>query len=263
MPTLVNPALSQFIALLGEELVFAQVLIRRAGPGFELRHVDDRDCSVTDLKELAVAELRATADFTETGAFRPLKSAPNLKAGWRVLVAGVPELELALEQLYHGALADWFAARKEVPPVTGYREFTNRQTGMYRITQMLSDEQAGQVIRVGCHARFCLKRRLWTVTGLAIDMAESKSVIPCLEPCAILLEFARKAMRLEQEEKPMAELTPVEQAALMTALEATVAQPVAGVREADFGDPGNPRVAQLTLDKLRAQLKLDVGGQAK
>ncbi len=33
------------------------------------------------------AELRALAQFTATGLFRPLKSAPNLRRGWRCLAA--------------------------------------------------------------------------------------------------------------------------------------------------------------------------------
>jgi len=32
-----------------------------------------------------------------------------------------------------------------------------------------------------------------------VNEPSEKSVIPCLEPCAILLEFARKTARLEQQ----------------------------------------------------------------
>jgi hypothetical protein len=97
--------------------------------------------------------------------------------------------------LYPGAVADWFATQAAQPPVTSYREFTSRQTGMYRITTHLDDAAVAAVIHACCHKDFCLKRRLWTVEGAAPDAADAKSLIPCLEPCAILLEAARKAAR--------------------------------------------------------------------
>src|ERR1041385_2767133 len=125
-----NPALETYAAEIGPELVLAQVLICRVASGFELRHVLDRSVAENELKLVAIPELRALAQFTATGAFRPLKSAPNLQRGWRTRVANSNELGVALEHLYPNSVADWFAARQTVPPVTNYREFTNRQTGM-------------------------------------------------------------------------------------------------------------------------------------
>lgn len=200
-----NLALDAFVAEMGEECVLAEVLVRRVGSGFELRHVGDREMAkdaMTNvqgiLNDKSLKELREVAQLTEGGEFRALKSAPNLRRGWRAVVRDVEELGLALNFLYPGAVADWFAVKAGRGVVTNYREFTGRQTGMYRVTAMLSDERAGEVARVCCDRRLCLKRRLWTVAGLAVDDGEGKSVIPCLEPCAILLEFARKAMRAEQ-----------------------------------------------------------------
>jgi hypothetical protein len=104
-----------------------------------------------------------------------------------------------------------------------------------------------------------LKRRLWTVNGLASDAAEEKSLIPCLEPCALLLELARKAMRIEQEEKIELELSPGETATLMAALQIALAQPASIAREADVDQPANPRRLQLLLEKLAAlPIKLTV-----
>jgi hypothetical protein len=227
-----NPALTSFLAAFETETVLGQVVIRRAGKGFELRHVADRHVDAVDVT--TVGGLRALAQFTASGAFRPLKAAPNLRRGWRASAADEDALELALNHLYPGAVADWFAARVNPPPVTSYRNFTARQTGMYRITTMLNDSVAGAAIRACCHADFCLKRRLWTVEGLAPDAAEQKSVIPCLEPCAIMLEFARKVARLEQEEKGPRMPPPVADA---------------NVAESDFDSPKNPRRVRFTLEK--------------
>jgi hypothetical protein len=190
-----NPALRAFVGHISDELLLAQAFIRRVGTGWELRHIDDRERAETELRALTLDELRQHAQFTADGKFRPLKSAPTLAVGWRFVCASDDELYDALNRLYPGAVADWFAAQQSNPPVTHYREFTARQSGMYRITAMLDDALAADVTRASCHPRSCLKRRLWTVPGLAPDTPENKSLIPCLEPCAVLLESARKAAR--------------------------------------------------------------------
>jgi len=246
-----QPAFDRFVASLRDELVLAQVLIRRVERGYELRHQADCACAAADLRVVPIAELRGLAQGTAAGAFRPLKAAPNLPTGWRTSPANDAELETALDHLYPGAVPDWFAAQQPSPPVTHFREFTGRQTGMYRITTMLNDAQASQVTRACCHRRFCLKRRLWTVGRLAADAAEEKSIIPCLEPCAVLLEFARKAMRLEQEDKPPLDVEAQDLEKTEAALETALATPSGVEREADFDSPDNPRRRQLALEKLK------------
>jgi len=134
-----------------------------------------------------------------------LKSAPNLRRGWRIAAKSDLELELALNRLYPGFLADYFAVRTSTPHITHYREFTNRQTGMYRITTFLSDAEAVAMASKCCSARYCLKQRLWTVEGQPVDQGQGKSIVPCLEPCAILLEYARKVVRASQHENMTAE----------------------------------------------------------
>jgi hypothetical protein len=233
-----NPALEQFITLIGSELTLAQVLISRAETGFELRHVADRARGRELLKPVPLPGLRELALFNECGAFRPLRSAPDLQSGWRTEIKNVSDLGLALNRLYPGAIADWYALRKGAP-VTDYREFTGRQSGMYRVTQLLSDEQAGAAIRACCHRQFCLKQRFWTVKGLDRDRAECKSLIPCLEPCAVMLEFARTAIRIEQAEE-----VDCQPAALTLRADPRV-------RVADFSAPENPRRIQLLLEKAQ------------
>jgi predicted nucleic acid-binding protein len=246
-----HPALQAFLARIGRELVLAQALIRRVEPGYELRHVADCDRAAKSLREVRLTDLRELARFTASGAFRPLKAAPNLPAGWLLRVKDDAALETALSQLYPGTIADWFAAQSSSPPVTNYREFSNRQTGMYRVTTLLDDAQAAQVARACCRKSFCLKRRIWTVNRLAPEAVEEKSLIPCLEPCAVLLEFARKSMRMEQEKKLKLELSPSEAVTLAVALRTALAHPDTTLREADFNAPGNPRRIQLLLEKIQ------------
>jgi len=226
-----NPDVRAFLAVLDTEIVFGQVVMRRSGRGFDLRHQADRDAATEALQILKGTELRTWAQWAAGGAFRPLKSAPNLRAGWRAFAEDAAALELLLHYLYPGALADWFAAQSASPPVTSYRQFTARQTGMYRVTTLLNDALAAAAIRACCHVDFCLKRRLWTVDGLAPDPAGQKSVIPCLEPCALMLEFARKVARLEQNAAPPS------------------GEPLAEVAESDFDAPNNPRRVRFVLEK--------------
>ncbi|MEP6662230.1 MAG: DR2241 family protein [Verrucomicrobiota bacterium] len=233
-----NPALEKFLQLFRGEEVLAQVSIQRSAGSFELRHVENRDAEKASLRSVPENELRPLVDFTEEKAFRPLKSAPNLPRGWRFTAKNPDALELALNTFYPGALADWFAVNfRDVRP-TSYREFTHRQTGMYRVTAMLTDAQAAPMIRACCHPKFCLKQRWWSVGDLSPDAPGCKSLIPCLEPCAILLEFARKIMRLEQAAASGEKILVKEK---MTA--------VSEMREADFENPQNPRRVQWLAEK--------------
>lgn len=225
-----NPDLQAFLAAFDTEIVFGQVIVRRFERGFELRHVADSAAEQGALSTLNGTGLRALAQSTETGAFRPLKSAPNLRSGWRAMAADGPSLDLLLNYVYPGAVSDWFAAQSPQPPVTSYRDFTARQTGMYRIATFLDNSIAGAAIRACCHADFCLKRRLWSVEGLAPDDDHAKSVIPCLEPCALMLEFARKVVRLEQNA-------------------GAVGEAASDVAEADFSASNNPRRLRFDLEK--------------
>jgi hypothetical protein len=232
-----NPEMRAFLAAFDTEIVFGQVVVRRLERGFELRHLCDRAAAPDFLATLNGIELRHWAQSASGGAFRPLKSAPNLRSGWRAVAADGAALELLLHYLYPGAVADWFAAQSPQPPITSYRQFTARQTGMYRITTMLPDAMAGAAIRACCHADFCLKRRLWSVEGLAADEAGQKSLIPCLEPCALMLEFARKVARLEQNAAPLSNEAVTEPA------------------ESDFDAPNNPRRVRFVLEKQALAVK--------
>jgi len=247
-----NPALAAFAAQVAPEMVFAQVLVRSAPDGFQLRHIDDRDA--TALPTVSLASLRDVAQFTAKRQFRPLKSAPTLQRGWAFHACCASELNDALQCLYPGGLADWFAARQPGPPITHYREFTARQTGMYRVTTTLSDAQVGQIARAGCHKEFCLKQRLWCVENLRPEELLAKSSIPCLEPCAVLLEFARTVARIEQRDKCGVRLAADELETCTAALQSLARSPHEDVREADFAAADNPRRVQLLLEKFTGAL---------
>jgi hypothetical protein len=233
-----TPDIAALAAAIQTELLFGQVLIRRCAAGFELRHAADRQSDPAGLRLLSGQEIRPLAQWTSSGAYRPLKTAPDLPSGWRIIAADVCALAASLQRLYPGAVADWFAARGPQPPITSYRQFTARQSGIYRITTRLDDAVAGAMIRACCHPDFCLKRRLWTVGGLAAENSSEKSLIPCLEPCAILLEFARKIARLQQQQPPP---------------DKEISAADAG--ECDFDASNNPRRRRFSLEMQAATVK--------
>ncbi|HAM71021.1 MAG TPA: hypothetical protein DCM86_05200 [Verrucomicrobiales bacterium] len=246
-----NPALTAFLASIREGLAFGQIWILPASGGYEIRHIADRQAPLDTLRRVNPDGLRRLAQEAPGGAFRPLRTAPDLASGWWAGVAGGAGLESAVDQIYPGAIADWYAASLNPVPVTHYREYTSRQSGMYRITAKLSDAQAAAVGRACCDARFCIRRRLWTLPGLEADAPEGKSLIPCLEPCPLLMEFARKAMRIDQEEAPPVPvaLRSEDLLSIRSALE-RVRDAAGPGRVADFADPLNPRRLALVLDKL-------------
>jgi len=243
-----NPALAAFLASFETESSFGQVWIRRGERGFELRHVADKERDPAGLRLLGLNDIRPLAQFTTKGAFRPLRSAPNLQTGWRATPRDEETMGAMLNQLYPGAVADWLAAQGPRPPVTSYREFTGRPSGTYLLTTKLDDAAAGAVIRACCHKEFCLKRRLWTVGGLPPDSPAEKSALPCLEPCAILLEFARKMARLEPEEKAQPPSSPADAERRRAEAETALRNPDVTVAESDFDAPNNPRRLQFVLE---------------
>ena len=187
-----NPWLRAFLSEPWEKIIVGQILIQRARNGFELSHVEG-----PGRKEIRPADARSIANFNAKGEFRPLKSTRDLPDGWILRANSPAELELALGYFYPNAIADWFAIQNGARP-TDYRPFTERQSGMYRITTMLDDSGVARVIDRVCNS-ICLKCRLWSTGDIPRDELNSKSIIPCLEPCAILLETARKEVRALQE----------------------------------------------------------------
>ena len=241
-----------FLETLQTERVWGQVLIERDEAAFRLRHVDDRSKGLKNLRTVPILELRSMAMYDAAGQFRPLRVAPDLVKEWVCYCRTPEELWRAVQAIYPGSIPDWYATQIGAPPVTNYREFSNRQSGMYRITQLLTDEQATQVIRACCHPRFCLKRRFWTVERLISDRAEEKSAVPCLEPCAVLLELARKAARIEQEEKARVQLSPSELQTLVSAAKTLLESGATEERVGNIGSSTNPRRLQLVLEKYGA-----------
>ena len=186
-----------------------QLSIAPADGGWELRHTDDLGRG--DLETFSKWEAaRALANLDDAGAYRALKTAPTLRHGWRLVLADVHAVRLALEYFYPAMLGVWLAhSRGEVTPVA-LQDTLARQTGMYRITQKLTHEQAQRLIAKQCRSNSgCLKTILWRISaGVSVPLlppekfradATPADTMPllCQEACNFLVAAARKMVKDE------------------------------------------------------------------
>lgn len=198
-------ALADWLA--GGARQMGEVLIRQTDAGYDLRHAAD-----AERDDLPLADLREVALSNEAGEYRPLKTAPDLRRGWRFTARTLPELRHALDLLYPamlGVLLDF--QRGECAPVP-LRETLGRQSGMYAVTKKLTDEQAQGLIRDLCNSDAgCLKSILWRIAeGVSVTtLPESKfdpalnqspsvaAPLPmlCHEACNLLVAKAREVVK--------------------------------------------------------------------
>ena len=102
------------------------------------------------------------AKFDDAGKYRPLKTAPNLRHGWRLDLANTRELRLALEIFYPGRLATLLAFEEDRLQTTPLRQTLQRQSGMYRVAATISDAQLDDVVANFCRSDGgCLRTILW------------------------------------------------------------------------------------------------------
>jgi sirohydrochlorin cobaltochelatase len=174
-----------------------QVVIEKNPPGFSLHHEADtgrEDLEIFHSPEDALGIARCD----DSGDYRPLKTAPNLRRGWELRLDSLAALRLALDGIYPAALGNWRAVlrgEKIAPPL---RETLNRQTGMYRITGLLTHHEASRIIGSLCRPG-CLRQILWPIEsadpGPAPAAPEGRIPLFCTNPCSHFLGKAREAVK--------------------------------------------------------------------
>ena len=201
-----------------------QVVVRRRQDGWELRHRDD---DARDEETLTPSrdpeEAVQLALYDDAGAYRPLKTAPNLRHGWRMVLADERALRLALDLFYPGRVGAWRLFQEGKLRTTPLRETLNRQTGMYRVTGKLTDEQAGvlggRVCRLdGGGLRTIFWRRKaegrvpatllppekfdpgWDQTGKEEGVGVGSMPLLCQEACNLLVAEARAVVKGKKDE---------------------------------------------------------------
>ena len=139
-----------------------EISIRRIDGGrFILSHRDDEGRD--DLQRFQNPEAAAEiARYDEAGNYRPLKTAPNLRSGWRLELVDFTELRRAFDYFYPGRLAMFAAWKGNRLTTTPLRKTLSRQSGMYRVAAKISDEQINDLVGKFCRSNGgCLRTILW------------------------------------------------------------------------------------------------------
>jgi sirohydrochlorin cobaltochelatase len=138
-----------------------QIVVQRSGVGFVLCHRDDQTLNQLQIFRSAEDAIEI-AKYDDAGNYRPLKTAPNLRHGWRMELDTTDELSHALDYFYPGRLAVFAAWKNGVVKTTALRETLARQSGMYRIAAKISDSQIDDVVSDFCRSNGgCLRTILW------------------------------------------------------------------------------------------------------
>lgn len=192
-----------------------QISIEAEGDGFVLAHRDDagRNDLVAHRQPEDAADI---ARFDDAEKYRPLKTAPNLRHGWRLDLQDLAELRVALDLFYPGRLAAFVAWENTELSTTPLRETLERQSGMYRAAAKISDAAADALVGEFCRSDGgCLRTILWrrdrlgTISSSQLPPEKfdphydqtglGEPVLPllCQEACNLLVAEARKIVKGE------------------------------------------------------------------
>jgi sirohydrochlorin cobaltochelatase len=194
-------------------VVVGEVLVRQLdGGGFELTH---REKHVSPTMEVAAGAVIEISKFDDAGNFRPLKTAPNLRHGWKIIASDLSLMIDAIDAIYPGRLAAWRAWKNRRLTTTPLRATLNRQSGMYRVAAKISDAQLDELVGNFCRSDGgCLRTILWRrdQNGAlpskklplekfdpAFDQTgRGEHCIPllCQEACNLLVAACREAVKL-------------------------------------------------------------------
>jgi sirohydrochlorin cobaltochelatase len=201
---------------------FGQILVRKTGDDFVLCHRDDEthnDLEVFQDPEDATEIVR----YDDAGNYRSLKTAPNLRHGWRMELRTLDELKRALDHFYPGRLAIFIAWKTGRLRTTPLRETLDRQSGMYRVAAKISDAQIDDLVADFCRSNGgCLRTILWKrdrpgaiastklptqkfdpawdqVQALGRTGSATLATVPllCQEACNLLVAACRKVVKTE------------------------------------------------------------------
>ena len=158
MPESIEEILNAFAAPFSVGQILVQ---KREGDAFVLTHRDD--ASLEQARTYRDAEdAVGIAKYDDAGNYRPLKTAPNLRHGWRLELATVEKLRRALDYFYPGRLAVFAACKSGHLKRTALRETLERQSGMYRVAARISDPQIDDLVANFCQSDSgCVRSILW------------------------------------------------------------------------------------------------------
>ena len=213
-----GPAREAFLSWIragqGSSRRFLQTVVQwSADGGYEVRHASDRDRPSAGLETIEDRDrVLGLARLTADGAYRPLRSAPDLVRGWRIAGLSGAELWEVYGDLYPAAPVHWHLYRERKLRITSFREFASSQTGMYASVGRRSDAEIGALVESVCSAERCMREPVWwrdpadpAVASNAVAASPDTSPrgrrresppsarparVPCPRPCAVFLSRA-------------------------------------------------------------------------
>ncbi|MBA4156619.1 MAG: hypothetical protein H0X65_03980 [Gemmatimonadetes bacterium] len=242
---------------------FLQIVARSTGAGrYEVLHREDADHPGDGLlTHTDPYAARPIAQTTASGDHRPLKTAPNLRTGWRIADLDASGLCVVLDYLYPACLAHWYSGRTGSLRVTHWRETANRQSGIYSPVQLLSDQAVRDTVWACCDDSVCLRRVAWridetTPLGVSPDAPDRGADVPCPEACSLFTSLARTVLTLERsprDEVPgLGALGTREVEQIREVVGAAAGGTLGVIREGDFAEGANARRIRYLAARLRA-----------
>jgi sirohydrochlorin cobaltochelatase len=174
-----------------------QAVFLAKGEGFLICHAEDLGRGDLEIFE-SPHDAATIALHDDAESYRPLKTAPNLKHGWCLRIPSLAELHLALDLLYPAALANWRALLRKEKIATPLRDTVNRQTGMYRVTGLIKDEEAQGIVDLLCRSG-CLRCIQWPIPSdtvpPVVPIKEKEIPLLCIDACSLLIAEARRVVK--------------------------------------------------------------------
>ena len=197
-----------------------QLEISVSDDSFVVYHRDD--AGRNNLTDHASDDAFEIAKFDDAGNYRALKTAPNLRHGWKIFVNSAAELAQAIDTIYPGRLAVLHALESGELVTTSLRETLSRQSGMYRVAAKISDQQIDDLVGSFCRSDDgCLRTILWkrddegAVPSTKLppekfdpahdQMGKGEKCIPllCQEACNLLVAACREKVKGEGVAPPV------------------------------------------------------------
>jgi sirohydrochlorin cobaltochelatase len=216
------------VLVAGKVSQIGQLEIVPSDGGFVLCHRDD--VGRNDLTHYEIDDAFEIAKFDEAGNYRPLKTAPTLRRGWKILARDLLQVEQVIDAIYPGRLAVLHAFKSGQLTTTSLRETLDRQSGMYRVATKISDKQIDELVGDFCRSDGgCLRTILWKrdVTDKSASsklppekfdptvdqylspkkprptIAATESIaLLCQEACNLLVAACRDAVKMEGAAPP-------------------------------------------------------------
>ena len=193
-----------------------QLEIAHSGDGFSLSHRDD--ARRTDLTGCDADDACELAKFDDAGKYRPLKTAPTLRHGWKIFDRDGKSVSRVIDAIYPGRLAILRVFESGKLKTTSLRQTLDRQTGMYRVAAKISDAQINELVGDFCRSDGgCLRTILWkrdaneTVPSTNLppekfdpgvdQTGRGEKCIPllCQEACNLLVAACREKVKGQSE----------------------------------------------------------------